>query len=139
MPVNRFKHPSYSLLTILSGSLLPVFFVLVSVTFHLMYVQIVISSIYVAEWPPFGKELTRLIVCSLSLMSICNFNYFPFWFLGQDLGSDCTSCWSLLTFFFSLVSQLTNVQSTKSEAAVTVRKKSVSCFTPTCVNTLKTC
>ena len=37
------------------------------------------------------------------------------------------------------VSQLTNVQSTKSEAAVTVRKKSVSCFTPTCVNTLKTC
>ena len=36
-------------------------------------------------------------------------------------------------------SQLTNVQSTKSEVAVTVRKKSVSCFTPTCVNTLKTC
>ena len=35
--------------------------------------------------------------------------------------------------------QLTNVQSTKSEAAVTVRKKSVSCFTPTRVNTLKTC
>ena len=33
-------------------------------------------------------------------------------------------------------SQLTNVQSTKSEAAVTVRKKSVSCFTPTCVNTV---
>ena len=39
----------------------------------------------------------------------------------------------------SAVAQLTNVQSTKSEAAVTVRKKSVSCFTPTCVNTLKTC
>ena len=37
------------------------------------------------------------------------------------------------------VTQLTNVQSTKSEAAVTVRKKSVSCFTPTCVNKLKTC
>ena len=35
--------------------------------------------------------------------------------------------------------QLTNVQSTKSEAAVTVRKEPVSCFTPTCVNTLKTC
>ena len=35
--------------------------------------------------------------------------------------------------------QLTNVQSTKSEAAVTVRKKSVSCFTPTCVNTVETC
>ena len=39
----------------------------------------------------------------------------------------------------SLYTQLTNVQSTKSEAEVTVRKKSVSCFTPTCVNTLKTC
>ena len=37
------------------------------------------------------------------------------------------------------ISQLTNVQSTKSEAAVTVRKKSVSCFTPTCVNTVNTC
>ena len=36
------------------------------------------------------------------------------------------------------VSQLTNVQSTKLEAAVTVREKSVSCFTRTCVNTLKT-
>ena len=35
--------------------------------------------------------------------------------------------------------QLTNIQSTKSEAAVTVRKKSVSCFTPTCVNTVNAC
>ena len=26
-------------------------------------------------WPPFG----RLIVCSLCILSICNFNYFPFW------------------------------------------------------------
>ena len=38
-----------------------------------------------------------------------------------------------------LIAQLTNVQSTKSEAAVTVRKKSVSCFTPTCVNTVEAC
>ena len=37
------------------------------------------------------------------------------------------------------VTQLANVQSTKSEAAVTVRKKSVSCFTPICVNTVNVC
>ena len=41
--------------------------------------------------------------------------------------------------FIGLCSQLTNVQSTKSEAAVTVRKKAVSCFTPTCVNTVDAC
>ena len=39
----------------------------------------------------------------------------------------------------ALPSQLTNVQSTKSEAAATVRKKSVSCFTPICVNTVDAC
>ena len=45
----------------------------------------------------------------------------------------------IFKYFTSTVSQLTNVQSTKSEAAVTVRKKSVSCFTPTCVNTVNEC
>ena len=34
-----------------------------------------LSSVYVAEWPPFGKELlTRLTICSLCIMSICNFS-----------------------------------------------------------------
>ena len=41
------------------------------------------SSVYVAEWPPFGKELlTRLTICSLCIMSICNLSYFPFSFEG---------------------------------------------------------
>ena len=41
------------------------FLVSVSVTFHNMYVQIVFSLVFVAEWTPFGKELlTRLTVCS---------------------------------------------------------------------------
>ena len=36
-----------------------------------------LSSIWVAEWPPFGKVLLiLLIICSLCFMSIC---YFPFW------------------------------------------------------------
>ena len=45
----------------------------------------------------------------------------------------------IFKYFTSTVLQLTNVQSTNSEAAVTVRKKSVSCFTPTCVNTVNAC
>ena len=39
-----------------------------------------------AEWPPFGEDLlTRLTVCSLYIMSFCNFSYCPFWFWGQIL------------------------------------------------------
>ena len=50
-----------------------------SVTFHLMFVHIIISSDWVAEWLPFGKELfTRLTICSLCILTICNFSYFPF-------------------------------------------------------------
>ena len=37
------------------GSLLPVFGVRVSVTFHLTCVNIIFSSVWVAEWPPFVK------------------------------------------------------------------------------------
>ena len=37
------------------------------------------SKVWVAEWPPFGKNLlTRLTTCSLCIPTICNFNYFPF-------------------------------------------------------------
>ena len=41
----------------------------------------IFSSVWVAEWPPFGKELSiRLAVCSHCILSICNFSYFPFGF-----------------------------------------------------------
>ena len=43
----------------------------------------IFSHVYVAEWPPFLKELLiRLIVCFLSftIMSICNFGCFHFGF-----------------------------------------------------------
>ena len=34
------------------------------------------SSVWVAEWPPFGKELlTRLTICSLCILTICNFSF----------------------------------------------------------------
>ena len=56
-------------------------------TFHLTCVHIIFSSVCIAEKPPFGEKLlTRLTICSLCSMTICNFSYFPFWFLGLDLG-----------------------------------------------------
>ena len=48
---------------------------------HLMFVQIIFSSVSVAEWPSFWKELlTRLTICSPFILTTCNFSYFPFWF-----------------------------------------------------------
>ena len=39
--------------------------------FHLMYGHIIFSSVWVAEWPPFGKEqLIRLTICSLCILTI---------------------------------------------------------------------
>ena len=38
-------------------------------------------------------------------MSICRFGCFPFWFRGQDLGSDCVCSWSFLTYYFSYQSK----------------------------------
>ena len=61
-------------------------------TFHLTCVHVIFTSVWVAEWPPFRKNLlTRLTICPLCILVICNFNYFPFWFLGLDLASDCFS------------------------------------------------
>ena len=48
-------------------------------TFHLMCAHIIFSSVWVAEWPPSEKGLlTRLTICSLCILPICNFSYFPF-------------------------------------------------------------
>ena len=58
-------------------SLLPVFGVRVSVTFHHIFVHIIFSSVWVAQWPPFGKELpTRLTICSLCILTICNLLFY---------------------------------------------------------------
>ena len=71
---------------------MPVFGVRVSVTFHLTFVHIIFSLVWVAEWPWFEKELSsQLTICSLCYLTICNFSYFPFLFCGQDLGSDRSS------------------------------------------------
>ena len=43
-----------------------------------MFVHYTISTVWVAEWPPFGKELpARLAICSHCIFSICNIYLFP--------------------------------------------------------------
>ena len=48
------------------------FGVRVSVMFHFMFFNYTLSSVWVAEWPPFGKKLpARLAICSHCFLSIC--------------------------------------------------------------------
>ena len=50
------------------------------------YVRVCLSSVQVAVWSPFGKELlTRLTICFLCvfLFYIYIFFFFWFWFLGS--------------------------------------------------------
>ena len=57
------------------------FGVRVLVTFHLMCVHIIFSSVSVAEWPHFGKYLlNRLTICSLCILTFYKISHFPFWF-----------------------------------------------------------
>ena len=47
--------------------------------FTLFYVYIIFISVWVAEWLTFGKELlTQLTICSLCILTIFDFSYFPF-------------------------------------------------------------
>ena len=63
------------------------FRVRVSVMFHLMFVHYTFSSVWVAEWPPFGKKLpTRYAICSHFLLSICNFYLFTILVLRTGSG-----------------------------------------------------
>ena len=51
--------------------------------FHLMCVHIIFGSVWVAEWPPFGnKLLTRLNICFLCILIVCNFSCPRFGFEG---------------------------------------------------------
>ena len=53
------------------------FGVRVPVMFHFMFVHYTFSSVWVAEWPPFGKLLPdRLAICSYCILSICNIYLF---------------------------------------------------------------
>ena len=61
-----------------------------------MFVHYTFSLVWVAEWPPFEKELPiRLAVCLHCNLSICNFSFFPFgfesgvWFLIAPVPIHC--------------------------------------------------
>ena len=62
---------------------MPVFGVRVSVKFHLLYVHIIFNSVWVAEWPSFGKELhIRLTIflflfCLFVILVISRFSLEP--------------------------------------------------------------
>ena len=54
------------------------FGVRVSVMFYFMFVHYTVCSVWVAEWPPFGRWLpARLAVCSRCVLSIFNIYLFP--------------------------------------------------------------
>ena len=54
------------------------FGVRVSAMFHFMFAHFSLSSVLVAEWPPFGKQLpARLTICSHCILSLCNIYLFP--------------------------------------------------------------
>ena len=45
---------------------------------HFMFVHYSFSSVSVAEWSPYGKQLlARLAICSHCILSICNIYLFP--------------------------------------------------------------
>ena len=55
------------------------FGVRVSVMFHFIFVHYTFSSVWVAEWPPFGEKLpTRLAIFLIVFCLFVIFIYFPF-------------------------------------------------------------
>ena len=57
-------------------------------TFHLMFVGILFLVRFgFAERPPIRKEMpTRLTICSLCILNICNFSYFSFLVMRAGFG-----------------------------------------------------
>ena len=52
----------------------------VSVMSLFMFGCYTFSSVWVVEWPPFGKQLpTQLTICSYVFCLFVIFIYFPFW------------------------------------------------------------
>ena len=71
------------------------------VMFHFMFVHYTFRSLWVADWPPFGKWLpARLNISSHCIWSICNIYLFPVLVLRADLPFDCSSSCSLLFYYF---------------------------------------
>ena len=65
----------------------------VSVMFHLMFVYCTFSSVWVAEWPPFGKIAARSVghMFSLSFVYLHFLLISHFGFKSGFLAFDCSS------------------------------------------------
>ena len=53
--------------------------------FHFMFVHYTFSSVWVAEWPAFGKYVSARLAVLIEFCLFVIFIYFPFWFLERDL------------------------------------------------------
>ena len=96
------------------------FLVSVSVTFPLTCINIIFSSVWVAEWPPFEKKLlTRLTICSLCVLTICKFIISRFSFEGWILVLIASVPGLGITFTFSILTSF-------SLLAITVRGYQIS-------------
>ena len=73
----------------------------VSVTFQLMSVHTIFSSVCVAEWPSFGKELPIQVTIYVLIVFrlLVTLDISRFGFEGGMLGFDCSSSWPLHTCF----------------------------------------
>ena len=73
----------------------------VLVTFHLTCVHIILVRFRLLSGHLLEKKaahsVNHVLFC---ILTICNISYFPFWFLGLDVGSDCFSSWSLYTSYY---------------------------------------
>ena len=56
------------------------------VMFHLMCVYIIFSSVWVAEWPPFWKELITRLTIFLFVFLLIVIQLFPVLFLRDEFG-----------------------------------------------------
>lgn len=102
--LNQFKPPqsNFELITVPMAVLL----MWLSVSCFSVSFCTVSPSVCLHKWPPFGQSCSFGQPCVLFVMSICNFGCFPFWFPGQDLGSDCSVPGHYLPFTFHLLFQL---------------------------------
>ena len=63
-------------------------------TFHFMFAHIILSSVWVAEWPPFGKELlTRFLWFSVGIFGFRVSVTFHFMFAHIILSSVLVAEW----------------------------------------------
>ena len=63
-----------------------VFGVRVSVTFHLMFVHIIFSLVYVAEWQPLRGRASHSVDCMSLYFDYLLFQFLPVYVLRADIG-----------------------------------------------------